>query len=69
MISAAGADGEAAHVICVDLSDGFNHNVKFARLYVRELTGAVWECFIVVRLGLGGPKSFSGLGQITLQRF
>ena len=66
MVAAAGADGEAAHVIRVEIYDGFDHKVKFARLYGRGLTGAVWECFLVVGLGLGVPRSLSGLVQMPL---
>ena len=69
MIAAAVADGEAAHVIRVELADGFGHDVNFARLYSRGMTGAVWECVFVVGLGFGGPKALSGLGHIPLQIF
>ena len=60
---------EAAHVICVELADGFYHNVKSAQMYGREMTGAIWECFIAVRLGLGGLRDLSSLGQMPLQIF
>ena len=64
-----GADGEATHVIRVELSDGFDHHIQSVQPYGREMTGAVWECFIVVSLGIGGPRALSGLGQMRLQVF
>ena len=69
MVTDAGADREAAHFIRLELADGFDHDIKFMRIYGRVLTGAVWECFVVVRLGIGGPRALSGLVQMPLQIF
>ena len=68
MIAAVGTDEEAAHVIHVELADGFNHDVKSAQFYGRGMTGPVWECFLVVGIGLGAPRALSGLGHMPLQR-
>ena len=35
LVATARADGEAAHVICVELADGFDSDVEFFGLMVR----------------------------------
>ena len=54
VVAAAGADGEAAHVVCVGLSDGLTDNVEFLGFYGRNLTVDVREQLLVGRFGLGG---------------
>ena len=57
VVAAAGADGEAAHVICLELDNGLNDNIEFLGFYGRKLTGDVGERFLVWRFGLVWSES------------
>ena len=54
VVSAAGKDGEAAHVICVEITDGITDDVELLVFYDRKLTVDVRERFLVGRFGIGG---------------
>ena len=68
VVAAAGADGEADRVICVELADGINDNVEFLGFYGRYLTGDFGERFLVGRFGLGGARTLYGLSHVSFQR-
>ena len=53
VVAAARADGEAAHVVSVELADGFHDDKQFVGALGRELTGDV-----------GGGTSAAGLGLV-----
>ena len=67
MIYAARADGEATHVVCVQLSDRVCADVKLIGLHGQKLVGDVGERVLCGWFGLGGVRAFSGLGHVTLQ--
>ena len=63
------ADGEAAHVVCVELADGLNDDVDLLGFYYRKFTGDVGERFLVGRFGLGGAQNLSVLSHVSLKNF
>ena len=54
VVSAAGKDGEAAHVICVEIVDGLTDDGEFLGFFGRKLSVDVMESFLVGRFGIGG---------------
>ena len=67
MIAAARADGEAAHVVCVQLVDWVREDVNLLGLCGRNMAGDVGEHVLRGWFGLGGARALSGLGHVTLQ--
>ena len=67
VVSTEGADGEAAHVICVELADGITDDVEFLGFYGRKFTGDVGKSFLVGRSGLGGARTLSILCHVSFQ--
>ena len=53
VIAAAGADGEAPHVVGEELADGFGPDVKFSGFDGWKLAGDVRECVSWGRFWLG----------------
>ena len=67
MIAAARADGEATHVVCVQLANRVYVDVEFLGLLGRHLIVDVGERVISGCFGLGGARALSGLDHVTLQ--
>ena len=67
VFAAAGADGEVAHVICVELAGGINDDVELLGFYGRKLTGGVGERLHVGRFGLGGARTLSGPSHVSFE--
>ena len=65
VITPAGADGEAAYVVDLELADELNLDKEFAGLNSGELTGDFGKRGVEQRLGLGGSNAFPDLGQMT----
>ena len=68
VIDSVGADGEAAHFICVELADGIKYDVEFLGFCGRNLTSDVRERLLVGRFGLGGAQTLSILSHVSFQR-
>ena len=54
VVAAAGADGEAAHVVCEELAHGLTDDVEFLGFFGRKFSVDVKESFLVGRFGFGG---------------
>ena len=67
MIAAARADGQANHVVRIQLANRVCVDVEFLGLVGRQLTVGVGECVIHGWFGLGGACALSGLVHVTLQ--
>ena len=67
MIDSARADGEATHVVRVQLSGRVCVDVKFLGLSGRYLIVDVGERVLRGWFGLGGARTLSSLGHVTLQ--
>ena len=67
MIAAARADGEATHVVRVQLSNRVCVDVKFLGLIGRQIIVDVGERVICGWFGLGGACALSGMVHVTLQ--
>ena len=67
MIAAARADGQANHVVRIQLANRVCVDVKFLGLCGRQMIVDVGERVLRGWFGLGRAHAFSGLGYVTLQ--
>ena len=66
MITAARADGEATHAVCIQLANRVYVDIKLLGLLGRQLIVDVGERVLRGWFGLGGARALSGLGHMTL---
>ena len=66
MISAAGVDGEADCVVCVQLAYWVREEVKLLGICGRKLAGNVGEHVLRGWFGLGGARALSSMDHVTL---
>ena len=66
MIAAERADGEATHVVCIQLANRVCIDIKFLGLLGRHLIFNVGDRVLRGWFGFGGARALSGLGHVTL---
>ena len=66
MIAAAISDGEANHVVRVQLANRVCIDIKFLGLLGRHLIFNVGDRVLRGWFGFGGARALSGMGHVTL---